>query len=331
MNIIIDDRERAVIPFFDTIKNIKNKISYKISRINYGDYSINYNENIIFIIERKTWKDLSQSIRDGRKDNINKLIELREKTNCHIFYLIEGNPLPKSTKKFCRISYKSLRSHLDHIMIRDNIHIIHSKNQENTVERIYELINNYLSIKPNPLLKYDIKKGGSEDNEIKEIPIENILKRKVEISDISVIYKIWSCVPGITEKTACLFIKNNFHISDLILGNITKDVIYSLKYDNGYIIGKRSEKIWKSSQLTEIVNPDQKNSKIFKNNKYFINMLSQINGITKNTAQIILNSIQFKDLLNNCIIDDFLQNIKLSEKRKLGKKKSDLIIKFFIK
>ena len=158
-----------------------------------------------------------------------------------------------------------------------------------------------------------------------------MLKQKADISDISVIYKIWSCIPGITEKTACLFINNNFHISDLILGNITKDVIYSLKYDNGYIIGKRSEKIWKSSQLTEIINPDQKNSKIFKNNKYFINMLSQINGITKTTAQIILNSIQFKDLLNNCIIDDFLQNIKLSEKRKLGKKKSDLIIKFFIK
>ena len=79
MNIIIDDRERSVIPFFDSIKNNKNNITYKVSRINYGDYSVNYNNNIIFIIERKTWKDLSQSIRDGRKDNIAKLIELRDK------------------------------------------------------------------------------------------------------------------------------------------------------------------------------------------------------------------------------------------------------------
>ena len=326
MNIIIDDREKAVIPFFESVKNNKNNIKYKVSRINYGDYSINYGNNIIFIIERKTWKDLSQSIKDGRKDNINRLIELRDNTNCKIFYLIEGNPLPKSTKKFCRISYKNLRAHLDHIMIRDNIHIIHSKNQENTVERIYEMINNYLSIKPNPLIYYDNKEGGLQNKSV-----ETVLKQKNIPSESSIIYKIWSCIPGVTEKTACLFINNNFHISDLLLGNISKDTIYSLKYNTGFIIGKRSDKIWKSSRLTEIDDPDIKNNKILKNNKYFINMLSQIKGITKKTAGIILENIQFKDLLNNNIISDVLINIKLSEKRKLGKKKSDLIIKFFSK
>ena len=67
-------------------------------------------------------------------------------------------------------------------------------------------------------------------------------------------------MPNITEKTACLFINKGYHISDLILGNISKDSIYSMTYPNGYIIGKRSEKIWKSTRLsTETPNTDINN------------------------------------------------------------------------
>lgn len=323
MEIIIDDRESAVIPFFNEISEINksNLITYKKSRINYGDYSINYNENIIFIIERKTWKDLAQSIKDGRKENVNKLLDLRNRCNCKIFYLIEGNPIPDKRANFCRIPYKNLRAHLDHLMIRDNIHIIHSKNQKNTVERIYELINNYLSIKPSPLLQYDnININIPED-------AETILKQKPLINDNMIVYKMWCCIPNITEKTACLFINMGYHISDLILGKISKDEIYSLRYDNGYIVGKRSEKIWKYSQLTY----KDDDSKTLDNNKYYINILCQIKGITKKSAGIILYEIKLEELLNNNISIEILQNIKLSETRKLGKNKGSLILKHLCK
>jgi len=334
MEIIIDDREYAVMPFFEDISigNRKNPITYKKSRINYGDYSFNYKENIIFIIERKTWKDLAQSIKDGRKENINKLIELRNRYKCKIFYLIEGNPIPDKKTKFCRISYKNLRAHLDHLMLRDNIHILHSRNQKNTVERIYELINNYLSIKPSPLLQYDIEQIEFQGGDLNKITIENIgiaegiLKQKPSINEDTILYKIWCCIPSITEKTAYLFINKKYHISDLILGKISKNDIYSLKYDNGYIVGKRSDKIWKYSQLTY-----KNNNKVLDNIKYYIKILSQINGITKTSASIILDEINFGDLLNNNVNIDTLQNIKISDKRKLGKKKSEIILKYLCK
>lgn len=323
LQIIIDDRESAVIPHFNEYKKLPINIAFKVERINIGDYSVVYKNNILMVIERKTWKDLSSSLRDGRKDNFNKMLKLREDTGCKIFYLIEGNPLPSSNTKFCRVPYKNLRSHLDHLIFRDNIHVIHSKNQADTVERIFELVKNYLSIKPSPLLKYNNEE--QLDGEIK-MAVDK-LKVKTNICDKSITYKIWTCVPNITEKTAALFINKNYHISELILGEITKEQIYALKYDNGYIIGKRSETIWNRSRINSC------------NNKHFIKMLACINGITKKTAKIILEKISFKELLEGKISLEELSLIKKNEnitdtkilKRHstVGSKASSLILKHF--
>ena len=331
--IIVDDREQRVIPYFEQA-SLPANISFKVSRINYGDYSVLYRERILFVIERKTWKDLASSIKDGRKHNVNKMIKIREDTGCHLMYLIEGNPLPSRKTRFCRIPYKNLRSHLDHIALRDNIHITHSKNMIDTVARIVEIVQNYITLKPSPMAKIDSEldaelaaaAGGAEPTElltehptkIHVGPGETKLKERIAVSDGAIAYRIWSCVPYITETTACLFINKGRHVSDLILGKITKDEIYALKYDNGSIIGKRSTKIWEGSRP------------IKKNNKIFSKMLVQINGITKSTADTILDAISWEALLKGEITQETLSQIQKSDSgRKIGKKASESIINQF--
>jgi ERCC4-type nuclease len=367
IEIVIDDREQKVIPFFNGYAMPPN-ITFNVARINHGDYSIIYKNHILFVIERKTWTDLASSLRDGRKENNKKLLKIREETKCQLIYLIEGNPIPSSNKVFSRVPYKALRSHLDHLAFRDGMHMVYSKDTEHTVERIVELVKNYLTITPSPLIALDIKdteekrnadikkdtdRGNTDDSKkdggesyksgetpeplephieiLKEkTPIEilkektpiEILKEKVPISDDVVIYKIWCCVPNITEKTACLFINKGYHISDLILGKISKNEIYSTKYSNGYIIGnKRSEVIWNSTRIVKThINP------------IFIKMLTQVNGITKITALAILNVISFEKLLNGDISIKELSEIKKSQAgRKLGVKAASDLIKWFSK
>lgn len=313
LQIVIDDREQKVIPFFNEYK-IPPNITYKVERVNIGDYSVLYKGYILFIIERKTWKDLANSIRDGRKNNINKLIKTRNETGCQLIYLLEGNPIPKSTTKFCRIPYKSLRAHLDHLTFRDGIHMVYSKNQKNTVHRIIELVKNYTTIKPSLLLEIDELDKTDEKTEGGGI---DKLKEKILVSADSIIYKIWCCVPNITEKTASLFIEKGYHISDLIMGKITKDEIYKTKYDNGYIIGSRANKIWNGSRIKD------------DNMIYFNKMLTQINGITKTTAGIILNEIDFANLLNGEVTMEQLKEINKTSNRKVGKKVATEIAKYF--
>ena len=304
IKIIIDDREQSIIPFFNGY-DIPDNMEVCVRRVNVGDYNVVYKGNVLFSIERKTWKDLASSIKDGRKNNINKMVELRKNTGCSLFYLIEGNPVPSRDSKFCRIPYKNLRSHLDHLMFRDNVFTIHSKSQKNTVFRIIQLIENYISIKPCPLLAFD---------EIKDDTVFNI-----KIDEDAVIYKIWSCIPNITEKTACMFIERGHHISDLILGHIKESDIYSMNYDNGFIIGKRSKKIWSCSRYND------------NNKKYFIKMLSQINGLTIKTATIILDTVNFENVLKGGITENEISEIKKNENRKIGPKLANLIIKYFTK
>ena len=199
--LIVDDRETAII-------NIFKDYDYIVKRLSVGDYALTYNDKILFIIERKTWKDLSASIKDGRKNNVEKMLETREQTGCKLLYLIEGSPFNKPTTKICGIQFKNLQAHLDHLIFRDNIHIVYSKNKENTIEKLKELVKNYSTIQP-PLINTE------------QIKNNELLTKKYIPSDLCIIYKIWRCIPNITDKTTSLFLENKYHISDILSKNIT--------------------------------------------------------------------------------------------------------------
>lgn len=308
MEIIVDTRERAVIPFFELIQHIDIKIT--IQQVTTGDYSILYNGYILFVIERKTWKDLASSMRDGRKDNVNKMIQMRKDTGCKLIYLMEGKVFHRPDEKFCRIPYKALQSHLDHLAFRDNIHIVHSKNQKNTAERILEIIKNYLTIKPSPLLQFqEENKGGGE---------EKLKERKVETPE-SITYRIWCSLPFITEQNAIIFISAGYHISDLVLGNITKDEIFKMKYISGAIIGKRSKKIWDGSRIKE------------SNQSQFIKMLSNIKGLTKQASKKIIETISLEELFKGNLTIENIMAIQKTPSRKIGKKIATDILTYFVK
>lgn len=257
----------------------------------------------MFIFERKTWEDLASSIKDGRKNNVEKLLTLREETNCKILYLIEGKSRYPADRKFCRIPFKNLQAHLDHLIVRDNIHVIYSLNNEDTSNRLKEFITNYSSIKET---SSNSIQGGSE-----------MLTKMIPKSDLSILYDIWRCIPNVTDKTTSLFLENKISLADLILAKVKETDISVLKYPNGSIIGKRAKKICK---IQELDNTD--------NYKHYVNILSSINGITKKTAALILVKYSFQSILNGEVTVDQLKSIKKTEKATVGQKAANAIIKY---
>ncbi len=146
MELVVDDRERAVIPHLED-QSHDFRIAYRVQRMEVGDYALTYRGHVVFIIERKTWEDLAASMRDGRKDNIQKLLKLRTETKCQIIYLIEGSNLIRPKTLVARIPFKNLRAHLDHIAFRDAVHLVYTTDVKNTAFRLFELVSNYSSIK----------------------------------------------------------------------------------------------------------------------------------------------------------------------------------------
>lgn len=301
--LIIDDREREVVPFIEKVCHIYN-ISYKIERLAAGDYAIMYNGHILAIIERKTWKDMAASIKDGRSKNVDKLKSVALETKCVIFYFVEGVLHPNPKQKTGRIPYKNLISHMDHLQIRDNIHLIQTRNKEATAHRLFTLTKNIGTLKID--FFKEMKKGGDEKT----------LKKKIPAKEEEIVLNIWKSIPFITFKTAKLFIDAKYTVKQLINGEIEREVIAMLEYPSGTKIGKRAKRI------LEITNAQK---------KYYVNLLSAVPLISKNTAKVILEMYNMKTLLNMEDPFEKIKNIQKTEKLKIGQAAAKNIIKFLLK
>ena len=133
--VIVDDRERAVIPYLAEIEGI----NMKVERITTADYSILYRNGKMIVIERKTWGDLADSIKDHRINNIRDLFRVRDDHDAKIIYLMEGRIPPKVSTKIHGIPFRNLRSKLDHMMIRDGIMVVETRDARQTADRIVQL------------------------------------------------------------------------------------------------------------------------------------------------------------------------------------------------
>ncbi len=331
MELIIDDRERAVTPFISSYCE-KNHIEYKIRRLEIGDYAICYKSYILIIIERKTWEDLSSSMRDGRKSNVNKLIDLREKTGCQIAYLIEGSLCPDDNLIISGIPSKYLQSHLDHLAFRDGIHMLYSIDQDNSANRLVNLLKNYLTIKPSIINKIDELTNDDNLENLDNLDSKEIIgaspnKEKLterQISQINISELLLQCLPSIGSVLSNILSENNITILSLYNQINTIDEIARLKYPTGGTIGlKKAECIFNSKKILI--------SDSIVNKKIQVKILSNIPLISKQTAEKILSITTIKDILEENINEDSLSMINKTEKTKLGKKAASNIIKYLVK
>lgn len=311
LKLVVDDRESKVIPFF---KESYADIEVKVQRLHIGDYALMQDDKVIVIFERKSWSDLSSSIKDGRSENVNKLIMLREQTACKIIYLIEGRCRNSPSKKFARIPYKALLSSLDHLIMRDNIHVIYSNNYEDSAVRLIEFATSYLTL--NPII-VGSSSNITEHSTKKDL---DIITTSIPKTDLVISYALWSAIPNITSKTATLFIDAGYHISDIFIGDITKEEISLLKYPSGTIVGVRAAKIIKIRDNDDIANY-----------KHYCNILAELPMITKKSAALILMQVKFNDLLRGDLSIDDIANIKKTDKKKIGVTAATNIYKFLIK
>jgi ERCC4-type nuclease len=319
MEIIVDDREQAILPYLEDQSNTYH-IDYKIQRNEVGDYAICYKGFICVIIERKTWLDLSASMRDGRKDNVKKLLKLREDTGCQIAYLIEGDATPPFNKKFGRLPLKNLRAHLDHIAFRDQIHMIYSRNQEYTAERLFELAKNYLSL---DLIK-------ELDHKEKTVTGGNTEKLKEhQASAVSVKEQVLRCIPGIGSVISAILATNDISIKMLYESTTseetlltTTETIAQYKYNTGAILGlAKANKIM--SGVKRLFTSSSEAS-----HKSRVRLLTTIPLISKATAEKLLDVFNLLDILDGTLSAAELARFQKTEKAKLGQKAASNIIQY---
>lgn len=143
LNITIDDREKKIIKYYQEYDD--NFTTWKVERLKIGDFII-CNGNKRIIIERKTLKDLSSSIKDRRIYNqINNL-----KNQKDIFcFIIEGSIneyiILQKNKINHLLPVTSIKTRLKH-MKEEGIIIFYSKNILDTINNLEVYIPVYFSL-----------------------------------------------------------------------------------------------------------------------------------------------------------------------------------------
>jgi len=286
MILLIDNREQACYPHLDYLT-----LEYNVCRLTVGDYCVFNNDRILFIIERKTIADMLASFNDGRKGNVEKLLSLREKTGCKIFYFLETG-------------YKkvppNITAHFDHLIFRDNIHIVHTKNVKDTIRRINVLCKHYL-----PDIKHIENEKKESKLELSQILTDMKACQKLSSSEDKQV-KLWKCFPKISTQGAIGLARSQNTLKDFINGIGIK---HPIQYQSGRPMSKKLVEFLDtfSGQLSKGVQ-----------NKHLMNAFSEIRGLSMNSVKYIMETHTLIEITN--MTEDILSKVQKTSKRKIGKK-----------
>lgn len=222
VTLYIDDRERAITAHQEVI----GATPHKISRMTIGDYAVCCEEAVVAIFERKSLEDLAASIKDGRYDNKQGLIDLRERSGCRVYYVVEGK-IPKTPDmRVGGIPWGCLESALDHMTIRDGFNMLYTKDALETARRLCRFTRSIQTL---------INKG---ELEVVDGSTVGLLTEKREIRDEDVVRSMWCKFRGIAATTADVFMER-WSIREVVRGEVDIDKLAETKMPDGRMVGKR--------------------------------------------------------------------------------------------
>lgn len=277
--LVIDARERMVIRHRDEFS-----FPVQIKTITTGDFAIvetvDGQDHIKVIIERKTLEDYAASMKDGRSENKQKLLRMREETGCRILFIIEGNLSPPLDSQFGRINYSSIESSIFHLMLEHNILVIKTTDTLDTAKTLNRLIISADNLGRGRMI------GGGAVNDIDATNgaasghnTTTLLTASHPKTQLEIVRAMWACFPGISESSADDFVRR-WKLADIICEKIDRNVIASARNASARLYPKKVTGALQAVPLTVEVA-----------------LLASVPGISKATAQSLLGSVRLRDLL----------------------------------
>lgn len=309
-----------------------------------GDYSImlpsRYNPNktiVAAIFERKAWKDLAASIKDGRAVSQHKnMLGIRDSKGCFIYYIIEGNLTYADETEIGHIAFKNLHAKLRSMSLK-GVHSWQTRDQEDTarflvhiardLSRLYrqelisfplqeeptinafkldiaQLLSRYKSV-TDPDIARIIEMLEAEGNKLNDIttpvtmggnndpilPAE--LTKRAESSHTDIILQMWCAIPKVSNKTAPALM-SHINLLDLICCSDTTQIhntISNMSFASGMKLGAS-----RADAVVLVAYEGSDPGKLSEAYDTHVRVLSQIPGVSVETAGLILKQIPMKQL-----------------------------------
>lgn len=287
--LIVDTRERNVLRHTAEFE----QINHEVKQITVGDYVVRYGDLTLAVIERKSLEDYAASIKDGRSENKNKLIDLRNQTGCTVVYLIEGPSSPKPDALYGGIPYKHIESSIFHLCIRDKFVILYSESTLDTAKKLVRFVNSM-----NTLAKKEgwVVGGGDPSQPIDtqlQSTSSSLLTQPRPQSTVDNVRAMWAKFPGIATESADDYMV--FSLNDVFCSTVD---LSTHKLSTGRKVSKKV--------IANVASPSL---------KIQINVLSCVPGISKVVAESLLSTMTLGDFLK---LDDSVMSILQPSKKCLG-------------
>lgn len=276
ISIIADDREKKVIPYFTSVFAYPQyKFLWEVRRLTHADYAIIWDNKLVALVERKRWNDLASSIVDKRILNIENLKILRNRIGCCLIVIVEGKR-PKRNAVKHGVSYAAMKSKLDHLIIRDHIHVDYSKNPNGTAIRLAELAKNFTTIAHD----FNYVNTDEHKNVIEEVVgAREQCEEVIDMKNKKEAILGWCALPGVDLVTTGIIRRAGYSLAEVISGKLTTSELALMKYPNSIAIGfERATNIMKGIKKPTTA----------------IAILSSVRGVSKEKAVAI-----FADFSNN--------------------------------
>lgn len=205
MQLLIDFREKWVVKKLSELGNentcIVNGVSINYATVNLdvGDFIIkDFDGNILVIIERKTVRDLSASITDGRfRQQKERLLESTNDPR-KVLYIIEGH---KGSVGKGMLSQTIIDSSIQNLLFRHNFKVLWSENESGTLHNIALLY----------------KKYGNKDFDANTQPVAptKLVPKGTKISDNMFALQL-SAISGLSYPTALELSKTYKNMKELV-------------------------------------------------------------------------------------------------------------------
>jgi ERCC4-type nuclease len=190
----VDHREQKLKEFFDS-----NNIPCIYENLEFGDFQFIYQDQIIFLFERKTRDDLLASIKDGRYKN-QKAKVLQSFPHTKLYYIIEGQTTFQTQTT---VPNKIIQSAIINTMLRDKITCICTKTLNETYNLLMEMMSK---------VKEEPEKYVTQPQVEEQVVVKTSSK-----DDKTKVFKAMLCqIPGINDKTADVLVDKWKNINEML-------------------------------------------------------------------------------------------------------------------
>lgn len=305
--LVVDTRERHVKPLIEGAFGREGR-SFASAQIHTGDYLIcrkyeGGEPEILACIERKSLKDFAASIRDRRVENRNKMIDLRGRTGCQLYFFVEGRAFAKPGWSVGHVPFSTITAAETNLMVRDGIGVVKVADEAHTAQRLLEFVGRFEMVEA-PFrfagtttgrggeIAWEVGPSGGADGppaaqsspavapSVLQVP--KGLTGRIERPDDEILLDLWCSLPGVSQVTACV-VRREFSVAELVGGRVASDCIQGLRTPANRILGQQAR------DSLQALKAGDKN--------FETKVLGAVPGLSQATARTLLEGRSLRSLL----------------------------------